>query len=167
MKINAITPLLPSAAMPDADWADAFECKVAKSYATARDVAECTIGKLPAWARNLSNLRNKIVAPLGLKTGEPEQAKNKNEKSTTISSFPIIEEDENHIILGFDDWHLNFRLIIEQHPEMLANQHPPLAQTHIIITTLIRRNNLFGRIYLIAITPFHKLIVRSILKQAA
>jgi hypothetical protein len=34
-------------------------------------------------------------------------------------------------------------------------------------TTLVRTHNLVGRLYLLVITPFHRVIVRTMLAQAA
>ncbi len=35
------------------------------------------------------------------------------------------------------------------------------------MTTAVRCHNLFGRVYLFVISPFHRLVVRSVLARAA
>jgi hypothetical protein len=59
-------------------------------------------------------------------------------------------------VLGFDDRHLDFRIVID------VRQDRPSGQT-LSVMTLVHRNNLFGRLYLAAVLPFHKLIVRRML----
>lgn len=96
---------------------------------------------MPRWANALLALRNKIVAPLGLKT----------EVSDTGSGaiFPITYQDETEVILGTDDRHLNFRICIRQ------------QEGRIHMATWVHRNNLLGWLYLAVVMPFHILIVRD------
>ena len=62
------------------------------------------------------------------------------------------------MVLGFDDRHLDFRIVVE-------TQAAGEDQTSVRLMTLIRRHNLLGRAYLAAIMPFHKLIVASMLSR--
>jgi hypothetical protein len=60
------------------------------------------------------------------------------------------------VVLGFDDRHLDFRIVID------VRQDRPSGQT-LSVMTLVHRNNLFGRLYLATVMPFHRLIVRRML----
>lgn len=134
--------------LPGADWADAHEILCAGEAFTARDAAIAAIDRPPVWIDALLVLRNLIVMPFGLK-GTPRGP-------GRIGIFPVVSESPERVVLGFDDTHLDFRILVEV---QAANE-----ATLVRATTLVRRNNAFGRFYLAAIMPFHKLIVRRVLK---
>jgi len=60
--------------------------------------------------------------------------------------------------LGLDDRHLDFRIIVDRRE---VNSGFRLRAT-----TLVERHNVFGRLYIAVITPFHRLIVQSVMKNA-
>lgn len=153
--IVEIAPQLPDPALPNADWADTFEIKSGKTFDTMRSLAKQTVGTIPRWARVLMGLRNLIVRPFGLKT---ELADADRQAGDTIGLFPILEETADRIVLGVDDRHLDFRIVIER--------EACVKSVRIRATTLVQRHNVFGKIYIAVVTPFHKLIVSSALKQA-
>ncbi|MGH1356832.1 MAG: DUF2867 domain-containing protein [Thalassovita sp.] len=125
----------------DTDFLDCYRCRSDLDVDTAMQSAL----QMPRWARALLSLRNRLVAPFGLKTG--------TSKDTTL--FPITHRSESEINLGIDDTHLNFRIGLLQH------------QGHIYMATWVHRNNLLGRIYLAVVMPFHILISRNALRQVA
>jgi len=59
---------------------------------------------------------------------------------------------------GGDDKHLDFRIWI--------SIQPGLKGSEVTISTLVKINSLFGRVYLFAIMPFHKLLSRTMLQRA-
>lgn len=150
-----VTPRRSDPALPNADWADAFEVSDVAPCTNMRSLAQRTVGSMPAWARHLLRLRNIIVTPLGLKPDGLNEAVSAEEM---IDIFPILTETKDRIVLGLDDRHLDFRIVIERwHSE---------AGDRVRVTTLVRRHNAFGRLYLAAITPFHKMIVAAVLTGA-
>lgn len=151
-----VTPVLPHAALANADWADAFEVMTDKTFASMRGLAATTVGSMPPWARTLLAVRNILVRPFGLKPDGKSDAPGRNAR---VDIFPVIEEDADRIVLGLDDRHLDFRIVLERTAEEAGDR--------LRVTTLVRRHNLFGRAYLAAITPFHKAIAAASLKQAA
>ncbi|MBE1282702.1 MAG: DUF2867 domain-containing protein [Rhodobacteraceae bacterium] len=102
---------------------------------------------MPGWAKALLRLRNLIVAPFGLKTDTSDTADN--------ALFPVSHEDNDEIIVGVDDQHLNFRIAIRQ------------QSGRIHMATWVQRNNLLGRLYLAVVMPFHILIVRDSMRRIA
>lgn len=147
---SSMNPVLPNEALPDANWADAFEVSTHLDFATMREIAYTTVGTSPTWAKRLFKIRNFIVAPFGLK---PDGKTDAPRSETRISIFPILQESEDSIVLGMDDIHLNFRIIIERFAIG--------GGFRIRVTTLVRRHNILGKVYITLITPFHKLIVAS------
>lgn len=111
---------------------------------------------MPAWVRTLMRLRNLLVRPLGLK-GDPEAAA---ADMPRIGMFPVIGDSPNEIVLGLDDRHLDFRIVVQ-------TENWGDDGTLIRMMTLVKRHNLSGRMYLLAIMPFHKLIVTTTLSRLA
>lgn len=120
-----------------------------------RSLAQQTIGTMPRWAKGLLWLRNIVVAPFGLK---PDGLQDAAPQSGCIGIFPILHETDTQIVLGLDDRHLDFRIVVDRHQTAGTNR--------IRATTLVQRHNTFGRCYITLITPFHQLIVRSVLSNA-
>jgi hypothetical protein len=152
---TAVQPNLPSDVLPNADWADAYEIETRRDFANMKSAAFCMVGTMPRWAKPLLWLRNMLVAPFGLQRGDQSIVET---DADHIDFFPVLSENDQEIVLGLDDRHLNFRILLERRTE--ANR------TRYRLTTLVERHNLFGRTYLFLITPFHKLIVRSVLTNA-
>jgi hypothetical protein len=73
--------------------------------------------------------------------------------------FPIESVSPGRIVLGFDDRHLDFRVVVDVAATGVARE--------VTATTLVRMNNRLGRAYLTAILPFHKLVVRAMLADVA
>jgi hypothetical protein len=113
-------------------------------------------GRSPRWVEALLALRNLLVAPFGLKTsGETETPRRE-----TIGLFPILTETSDRLVAGFDDKHLDFRLVVDVAAASDSRQQ-------VTATTLVKTHNRFGRIYLAIILPFHRLIVPTMLRKIA
>ncbi|MFK8033269.1 MAG: DUF2867 domain-containing protein [Hyphomicrobiales bacterium] len=145
---------IPNIALPNADWADAFELELPNGERSARTIASNTLGSSPKWLELLLSVRNAVVKPFGLKMGKETASQPAN----SIGFFPVLEENDERIVVGLDDKHLDFRIIVE----LFAKD----STTTVLMTTVIRRHNLFGKIYLAVVSPFHKLIVPRVLSQA-
>lgn len=150
-----VSPEMPNAALKNADWADAFMLEVPKDHRTARQIASVTLGSSPKWLKILLSIRNNLMAPFGLKAGKETD----DQPTNSIGFFPIIEESAERIVVGLDDRHLDFRIIVELKTLEIT--------TRVLMTTVIRRHNLFGKAYLAVVSPFHKFIVPRVLSQAA
>jgi len=101
------------------------------------------------------NLRNLIVAPLGVKTsGDGEPA-----SGGVIGLFPVLSETPERLVAGFNDSHLDFRVVVDVASAGSSQQ--------VTTTTLVLTHNWLGRTYLAVIMPFHRLVTRSLLRQVA
>ncbi len=146
---------LPSPHLPNTDWADRFELALNGKGLTAMEAAERALGNLPPWVSGLMAMRNRLVSLVGLKTEAP-----KHGNQGLIGPFPVVSRTDDEVVLGFDDAHLDFRIIVDIRAGSAVNQI-------VGVTTLIRRHNTLGRIYLAAVMPFHKVIVPTLLTGAA
>ncbi|MGE0283412.1 MAG: DUF2867 domain-containing protein [Rhizobiaceae bacterium] len=154
MKIIETQPAKDSSVLPGADFADAWRVSGIAVGEDAETIA-ARMGKPPGWVTKLMAVRNTLVAPFGLKT-----RLSKGPKTRTGYPFPVLSAQPQRVVMGLDDRHLDFRLVVE----VSGAEGRKIAAT---ATTYVRTHNLFGKLYLIAITPFHRRIVPAMLKQAA
>lgn len=146
---------LPHPALPAADWADRYVVCIEEPELAAIDAARRILGSAPAWIHLLLALRNRLVVVAGLKSAELKIG-----AAGAVGAFPIVSESERQVVLGFDDRHLDFRIVVDVLPD--DGQGSLVA-----ITTVVDRHNLGGRVYIAVVTPFHKAIVRSLLNRLA
>ena len=112
------------------------------------------LGQQPRWARWLIALRNVLVTPLGLKTSGAGDGVGRD----MIGLFPVLSETPERLVAGFNDKHLDFRLVVDVTSTGAAR--------NITATTLVLTHNWLGRTYLAVIMPFHRLIVPAMLRKA-
>ena len=156
MKVQEVEPDVDRAALlAGAQFADAFMIAVEGPPLDARIAAQRMMGRSPRWVESLLSLRNALVAPFGLKTSGA------GEKSARglIGIFPVLSETPERLVAGFDDHHLDFRVVVDVEASGQAQQ--------VTATTLVLTHNWLGRAYLAIIMPFHRLVVRSLLRQVA
>jgi len=151
-----VTPRLPDPALPDANWADAFEMTTYRKFPNMRELAAATVGSMPTWVKSLLAIRNVMVRPFGLKPDGTADAPHDDDR---VGIFPILQESTDRIVLGLDDAHLDFRIVLERTAVKTGDR--------LRATTLVKRHNLLGRTYIAAITPFHKAVAAAALRQAA
>ena len=156
MKVHAVEPSVDAnALLAGAQFIDAYSVIVCNAALDARLAAERMLGRSPRWIEALMALRNRMVAPLGLKTPVP----NRVPAGDTIGVFPVVSESPDRLVAGFNDSHLDFRVVVD-----VAGAEPGRRVT---ATTLVLTHNLLGRVYLATILPFHRIIVRTMLGQVA
>ena len=155
MTVDEVTPSVEAGTvLAGAQFSDAFRVNVDGINLDARRAAEKLLAQNPGWIDALLRLRNTLVRPFGLKTsglGEPASG-------GMIGIFPVISETPERIVAGFDDHHLDFRVVVDVAPSRPGHQ--------VTATTLVKTHNLLGRAYLAVVLPFHRLIVRSLLRHA-
>lgn len=133
-----------AALLPGFDFADSFAVAAPPGIDAPAAVAKL-FSRQPGWTRWLLDLRNKLVAKVGLKPAES-------------AGFPVIAQSAAHVLLGFDDRHLDFRISVDR-------EQAEDGTARIRVTTIVRTHNLAGRLYLRTVMPFHRLIVPTLLKR--
>lgn len=149
--VREITPDVDAGmVLSGAQFIDAFRVEVGTAQLSAREACTRMVQHGPRWIDALTRLRNILVKPFGLKTsGEGAPAPH-----GMIGLFPVLSETPERLIAGFDDYHLDFRVVVD-----VAGA----TDRRVTLTTLVRTNNLLGRAYLTLIVPFHKLVARSMM----
>ena len=156
MKVHEIEPDVDAdALLAGAQFVDAFRITVDDNALDARRAAERMMARGPRWVETLITVRNRVVAPFGLKTPAPTRTST----ADTIGIFPVLSETPSRVVAGLDDAHLDFRVVVD----VVAGP----SGRRVTATTLVLTHNLLGRIYLAIILPFHRLIVPSMLRQVA
>jgi hypothetical protein len=156
MKVEAVAPGVETGVLlAGADFADAFRITLAGRTLDARRAAERMMGRPPRWVERLIAIRNALVAPFGLKTSGAGESATRD----AIGIFPVLSETPDRLVAGFDDHHLDFRVVVDVSACADGQQ--------VTATTLVRTNNWLGRVYLAVILPFHRLVVRALLRQVA
>ena len=156
MTVREVTPAVDTGALlAGAQFADAFRVEIGDRNLDARQAAERMMARQPRWAEALVSLRNFLVAPLGLRTSGAGLVPPKD----MIGIFPVVSQTPGRLIAGFNDHHLDFRVVIDV--------TGPGDVQQVTATTLVKTHNWFGRTYLAIIMPFHRLIVPALLRQVA
>jgi len=148
------------------DYVDSFQgCYTDdENKITSTEIGKAFFLSGPKWVGKLFTLRNKIVAIFGLKTSKELNNRQKLlntfkcEPNERIGLFKVFNKTENEVILGENDKHLDFRISLLKTPNHIEKKN-------IIITTTVKYNNWFGKLYFISVKPFHKLIVPVMLKS--
>ena len=118
--------------LPGYQFADAYQVPAPQGM-DAIEATRLAFAHGPLWIRSLMGLRNRLVRLVGLK---PARA----------SGFPVVQQSADEMVLGFDDRHLDFRIVVA------------IAGGFVSVTTLVRWHNAWGRAYLAAVMPFHRVI---------
>jgi Protein of unknown function (DUF2867) len=156
MTVHEVTPAVDlNTLLTGAQFADAFRIAIGDRSLDARQAAERMLTQQPRWIEVLTSLRNILVTPFGLKTSGASVATSLG----MIGLFPVISETPDRLVAGFNDKHLDFRVVVD-----IADSD---AVRNVTATTLVKTHNWLGRTYLAIIAPFHRLIVPTLLRQIA
>jgi hypothetical protein len=120
-------------------------------------LARAVLGQPAPWARMLMRVRDTVMARFGVKTAR--EIHRGPTGAGRIGFFPILDTTPNELIVGEEDRHLDFHVSVLRRPSDTG--------ARLVTTTIVQCHNALGRTYLIAIAPFHRLIVRSNLRRAA
>jgi len=139
------------------DYLDVYQIR--KQTNESVDSITTQIFSLPRWVNGLLKIRNSIVGKLGLKTG--------NKKDTNVEVyyptgskavfFTVIDRNDQEIVMGENDKHLNFRTSVYIDKNGLNSD--------IYLSTLVHYNNFWGKLYFLPVKPFHKLIIKSLMQK--
>jgi len=154
MKPTAQTFPDPEGILAGAQFADRYVLTTDGLALTAIGAAERVLGRTPLWVGRLTALRNLAVRPFGLKTGADPDAP----PESRIGIFPLISQAHGKVVLGLDDRHLDFRILVEVNDLGAGRQE-------VAASTIVKTHNLFGRTYLAIVKPFHRIIVPAVLAQ--
>ncbi len=142
---------------------DSYEAPLRRGDLAMHEIYLALFAHHPRWALWLLDLRDRIVAPLGLKPADAAgpgaiEIKPAYAVGDKIARFVLFGQSDTEIVAGGDDKHLDFRVSVRKLTERGA--------ARVALSTVVSPHNPFGKAYLFAILPFHRLGVRTLLSRA-
>ncbi|MDR2684713.1 MAG: DUF2867 domain-containing protein [Prevotellaceae bacterium] len=104
----------------------------------------------------LMKIRNSIARLFGLAVpGNEAQEQDYYPTGSKLMIFTVSARNENEIVMEENDKHLKFRTSVFVDRE----------KSKIYLTTIVKFNNLGGKLYFIPVKPVHKILVKSQFKK--
>jgi hypothetical protein len=170
MKPRAILSDVPpksaiNARLSGAYFHDSYVITVPDTTGIALSYFLTALANTPPWVNLLMALRNKIVRLVGLKdlgglgeldTSKPASAYAPGDR---VGIFTLISNSPNEALVGDRDKHLDVVLSVYKHPSSQDGVQS------VSVTTVVHIHNLLGQIYMLPVTPLHRLIAPAVLTR--
>jgi hypothetical protein len=147
-----------------AHYGDTFFMRVPRATFPDVDALALACTRLPGWVSGMMRFRDKLVAPLGLKTTDDIPPPDLEHTAKHLAAgdragiFQILARNAHELLMGEDDRHLDFRFSLFLREEG--------AFQDIFATTTVHFHNVWGRLYFLFVAPIHRLIIPSMLRHA-
>jgi hypothetical protein len=159
---------VPSASVLDrnlvaaAHFRDAYRAPLSRDAAIA-DVFHGIFGHTPCWMKRMLIVRNRLAALCGLAVPADADILDYRVKDSyvvgdRIGPWPIFALNERELVAGRDNRHMDFRLSLIKVKDD--------GGTSVVVSTICNVHNLFGKIYLFFIVPFHRHGVQKLMRNA-
>lgn len=138
-----------------------IDCRQANGASPGRSAMEHFLELMtgmPGWIDNLMVLRNRLVQAVGLKdlgrlTGIDQQRDPASYQSgERIGIFTLISNTPDEVLLVDRDKHLDVYISLLLQPATADSRGA------ITVSTVVRTHNLLGRLYMLPVAPFHRVI---------
>ena len=144
------------------DYVDTYSIKLMHSK-TVYDLNAILIkmfSNSPKWIVMLMAIRDKLIQYFGLKTQKnpfviEEFIKSLDSNEHKLGILDVILKNKSEIIVGLDDRHLNFKSSL--YLETIETKQ------NVYLSTVVNFNNVWGRLYFLMISPFHHVIIKTLL----
>lgn len=123
------------------------------------------VARTPGWIDLLMRLRNRVVAPFGIKdlgtlSGiDPAREAGSYRVGERAGIFRIDALHEGEVVLGDRDRHLDVQVSVMKLPQ-------PQGMA-VAMSTVVHVHNALGRIYMLGVAPAHKVIAPAALARLA
>lgn len=154
-KDSLITSFLP------ASYSDAFSCEFNPAdKVTADDIQIAFWTNWPKWVGRLFQVRNSIVKIFGLKgdNPDPETIKDCIRNNKNSGMLSVACKSANETVIKLSDKHLDAYMSVYLSDSKDNNKS-------VASITVVDIHNRLGSIYFYLICPFHKIIVKTMLKH--
>lgn len=146
--------------LPDAYFYDAWQVRAAHPELSLLQQFQRAFSRSPKWVELCMGIRNRVVSQFGLKdlgnfkTGARlTAATGELQAGQAIGIFQFIAQTEHELLVGDDDKHLTVRLSLHRNADDLLT-----------LSTVVHVKNNWGKLYMLPVTPMHKLIAPATLK---
>jgi len=135
---------------------DALSVVVKKSELSPSQLQHAIFAYMPKWVSTLMKIRNRIVSLFGFEVGADnlKPTSDELEIGDKAGFLTITEKSEDEIISYAEDKHMTFYISVLKKSD------------EVIVSTLVNKKTLIGRIYVNSILPFHYIIARTVLNNA-
>lgn len=153
-----------SSEIPGSDFHDCYAMSLAHGGRSAFDIYLQTVARSPRWVESLMALRNRIVGLFGLKnlghlgSLPPLKAATAYRIGDRVGIFTLLSATDDEVILGDSDKHLDVKVSL---CKVMRAEGEAVA-----MTTVVHIHNLLGRIYMMVITPMHRIIAPAVMRRA-
>lgn len=145
-----------------ADYLDVYMCSVnGKRDFLPDDIMVHFWTNLSGWVSALFRFRNFLVKRIGLKSSEdesPESIEKCIRSGSPVGFLSVAAKSEDEVVLLMTDKHLDAYLAVYV--------ETPFSVKKVFTITAVHFHNQWGRFYFWVIRPFHRMVVKSMLKRA-
>ena len=159
---------VPSASLLERDRVEAAYFSDSYRVPLTRDASVVTVfhgifGHTPRWMKLLLIVRNRIASVCGLAAPAASEIINYEIRDRyavgdRIGPWPIFALSERELVAGRDNKHMDFRLSLMKVTDG--------GTTSVVVSTICNVHNVFGKIYLFFIVPFHRHGVQKLMTNA-
>lgn len=142
------------ARLAGAGFSQAREAPLHDPRLTPLEIAAAVFAATPPWVEALVQVRNALVAPLGLKPAGRLAAPSPAPPAVgrALSIFRVESADDREAVVFLGDRHVDVRMAFLKRE---AAGRPTYA-----VLTIVEIHNALGRLYMRPVGPFHQLLVR-------
>jgi Protein of unknown function (DUF2867) len=142
---------------------DSYRAPLARLELGIVDIFFALFGHTPLWMKLLLIVRNAVARLVGLEVPTVAEIMKPGVKETysvgeKIGPWPIFFLGDNEIVAGRNNKHIDFRLSVLKAVDGDA--------VSVVVSTICTVHNVFGKIYLFFIVPFHRNGVQSLMSNA-
>jgi hypothetical protein len=146
-----------------ADFRDCYRAPLPRPELGIVEIFFALFGHTPLWMKLLLIVRNAVARLFGLEVPAVSEimkpaVRNEYRVGEKIGPWPIFFIGDNEIVAGRDNKHMDFRLSVLKAVEGDAMS--------VVVSTICSVHNVFGKIYLFFIVPFHRHGVRTLMSNA-
>jgi hypothetical protein len=143
---------------------DSYRAPLTRPDLAIADVFFALFGHMPLWMKILLIVRNAVAKAFGLEAPTVAEIMKPTARSgyrvgEKIGPWPIFFIADDEIVAGRNNKHLDFRLSV-----LKARDGDVMS---VAVSTICTVHNMFGKIYLFFIVPFHRSGVQSLISNAA
>jgi hypothetical protein len=147
----------------NASFRDSYRAPLTRPELAVVEIFFALFGHTPLWMKFLLIARNAAARWFGLEAPTVAEimkpaVRSQYRVGEKIGPWPIFFIDENEIIAGRNNKHMDFRLSV-----LKAIDGDAIS---VVVSTVCTVHNVFGKIYLFFITPFHRHGVRRLMSNA-
>ena len=148
--------------LPGTDFRDAWQAELTGGRSDPLEVFRSSLQVTPRWVDGLMGLRNRLVAPLGIRSvGLMKRDEDAADRTYGINDrlgiFTVLARTERELLLGIDDTHLDVRVSVLTQPDGERGKY--------VVSTAVKIHNWLGRLYMIPVGRIHPFVVRAMMRR--